>query len=200
MSCASQMVWPPQSGSSTTCDTTRNPFRSSNERYSAAVEARMIQRLACKASDRLPMRGTAGEHQRRLRRRMRAKHRKHPALVVMAEVKETVPRQDAGKLSAARQACAYRRRSIPAPENAAGRHRSWPGTNRRQRRDDQARSDTRAIGCCGSAPDIEDRRGRRQQRPEPVEPGLFKQPGACAALDPVLRLALVEIDDRGGFF
>ena len=35
MSCASQMVWPPQSGASTTCDTTRNPFRSSNERYSA---------------------------------------------------------------------------------------------------------------------------------------------------------------------
>jgi hypothetical protein len=29
---------------------------------------------------------------------MRAKHRKHVALVVMAEVKETVPRQDAGKL------------------------------------------------------------------------------------------------------
>ena len=58
----------------------------------------MIQRLASKTPDRLPMRGTAGEHQRRFGRCVLAKHRKHPALVVVAEVKETVPRQDAGKL------------------------------------------------------------------------------------------------------
>jgi hypothetical protein len=44
------------------------------------------------------MRGAAGEHQRRARRRVLAKYRKHPALVVGAEVKETVPREDAGKL------------------------------------------------------------------------------------------------------
>src|SRR2546423_15623052 len=58
----------------------------------------MIQRLACKTPDRLAMRGTAGEHQRRLGRRMRAKHRKHVALIVMTEMKETVPRQDAGEI------------------------------------------------------------------------------------------------------
>jgi len=57
----------------------------------------MIQRLASKTSDRLPMREAACEHQRRLGRRVRAKHRKHPALVVVAEVKETVPRKDAEK-------------------------------------------------------------------------------------------------------
>ena len=103
----------------------------------------MIQRLACKTPDRLAMRRAACEHQRGVRRRMLAKHRKHPALVIVAEVKETVPRQDAGKLSAARQARAYRRRSIPASENARGRRRSWPGTNPRRRRDGQARSDSR---------------------------------------------------------
>src|SRR3954451_7258169 len=58
----------------------------------------MIQGLTCQTPDRLPMRGTAGEHQRRLRRRMRTKHRKHVALIVMAEMEETVPRQDAGEL------------------------------------------------------------------------------------------------------
>ena len=55
------------------------------------------------------------------------------------------------------------------------------------------------IGC-GAAAKIEDRRSRRQQRPEPVEPGFFNQSGACATLDPVLRLALIQIDDAGGFF
>src|SRR5437588_7559760 len=57
----------------------------------------MIQRLASKIPDRLPMRGAACEHQRRLGRRVLAKNRKHLALVVVAEVKETVPRKNAGK-------------------------------------------------------------------------------------------------------
>ena len=57
----------------------------------------MVQRLAPKTSDRLPMGGAACEHQRRVRRCVLAKHRKHSALVVVAEVKETVPREDAGK-------------------------------------------------------------------------------------------------------
>ena len=52
------------------------------------IEARMIQRLARETPDRLAMRRAAGEHQRRPGRRVRAKHRKHAALVVMAEVKE----------------------------------------------------------------------------------------------------------------
>src|SRR3954453_7801008 len=58
----------------------------------------MIKRLTCKNPDRLPMRVTAGEHQCRLGRRMRTKHRKHAALIVMAEMEETVPRQDSGEL------------------------------------------------------------------------------------------------------
>src|SRR6185369_5588326 len=62
------------------------------------VEARMIQRLARKTSDRLAMRRATCEHQHPLGRRVLAKHWKHVALVVVAEVKETVPRQDAGKL------------------------------------------------------------------------------------------------------
>src|SRR5918999_3558935 len=58
----------------------------------------MIQRLASKTPDRLPMRGTAGEHECCACRGVLPKHRKHPALVAVAEVKETVPRKDAGKL------------------------------------------------------------------------------------------------------
>src|ERR1044071_6890745 len=53
---------------------------------------------------------------------------------------------------------------------------------------------------CGSAPEIEDRTGSPQQCPKPVEPGLFKQAAAGAALDPVLRLALVQVDNCRGFF
>src|SRR5439155_23601343 len=52
---------------------------------------------------------------------------------------------------------------------------------------------------CGAAAEIEDR-ASRQQRPETVEPGFFKQFGACATLDPVRRLALVQINDPGGLF
>src|SRR6185295_5976808 len=51
-----------------------------------------------------------------------------------------------------------------------------------------------------SAAEIEDRASRWQQGPEAVEPGFFKQPGASATLDPVPRLALVQINDPGGFF
>src|SRR6185295_16395930 len=51
-----------------------------------------------------------------------------------------------------------------------------------------------------SAAEIEDRASRCQQRAEAVEPGFFKQPGASATLDPVPRLALVQIDNAGGLF
>ena len=109
----------------------------------------MIQRLASKIPDRLPMRGAACEHQRRLGRRVLAKNRKHLALVVVAEVKETVPRKDTGnvrcKASRRMSAGACPRRSIPASENAFDRHRSSPGTNPRQRRDDPVRSGTRPL-------------------------------------------------------
>src|SRR5215207_5146165 len=57
----------------------------------------MIQRLASKTSDRLSVRGTACEHQGRVRRYVLPKYRKHLPLVVVAEMKETVPRKDSGK-------------------------------------------------------------------------------------------------------
>ena len=58
----------------------------------------MIQRLASEAPDRLPVRGAACKHQCRFRRCVLPKHRKHLALVAVAEVKEAIPRKDAGKL------------------------------------------------------------------------------------------------------
>src|SRR5437660_11828145 len=57
----------------------------------------MIKRLASKTPDRLPMPQAACEHQRRVRCCVLPKHRKHPALVVVAEMKETVQRKDTGK-------------------------------------------------------------------------------------------------------
>src|SRR5215207_10278956 len=159
----------------------------------------MIQRLASKTSDRLSVRGTACEHQGRVRRYVLPKYRKHLPLVVVAEMKETVPRKDSGKPPPQGKLAhigddPFLIGKMPPADIDHGRGRI--DANGGMTKLDQIRGHW--LG--GAAAEIEDRRRRRQPRPEPVEPGFFKQAGACPALDPVLRLALVQIDDAGGFF
>ena len=62
------------------------------------IEAGVIQRLTCKASDRLTVLRSAREDQRSAWRGVRPEYREHSPLIFVAQVEEAVPRKDALKL------------------------------------------------------------------------------------------------------
>src|SRR5207248_4554255 len=65
-------------------------------------QARIIERIASIAADILAMFRSSIEHQHRVGGRVQGEHRKHSALVIMVEVKETVPGQDSVEAAAQR--------------------------------------------------------------------------------------------------
>jgi hypothetical protein len=162
------------------------------------VEARVIQRLAFKTSDRLSVCGTACKHQSCARRGVLPKNRKHLPLVVRAQVEETVPRNDPVEWPSERERAHVghdpfvRRETIPAEIDQGGR-RVHPG-------DVVSGFDQIAGDRHGrSASDIQDRRRGRHQPAKPVEPGFLHQAAATFPIpDPFQRPALIQIDDPRG--
>jgi hypothetical protein len=67
-------------------------------------QARVVQGITPIAPDRLSMRWPCVEHQQRVVSRMLRKDREHLPLVIVVEVKETVPTEDAIEVSSERQA------------------------------------------------------------------------------------------------
>src|SRR4051812_40666094 len=63
----------------------------------------MEERLAVEGAHRLPAAWPAGEHQRGLWCRVCAENRKHPSLIILAEMEKAVPCKDTAKLPIERQ-------------------------------------------------------------------------------------------------
>jgi hypothetical protein len=65
-------------------------------------QARMIKRITPIAADSLAIFGSGIEHQHRADGRVLREHRKHSALVIVVQMKKTVPGQDAIEAAAQR--------------------------------------------------------------------------------------------------
>lgn len=67
------------------------------------IEACVIQGFSGEGTDRFSIEGAAGEHERGARGGMGAEDRKHSTLIVVGEVKETVPGKEAVEGASERQ-------------------------------------------------------------------------------------------------
>src|SRR5688500_6196344 len=83
------------------------------------IEAGVIERLPAVTPDRLTLPGTSGEHQWRPRMGVRRETRKHRALVVHAQMKEAVPRENAIEAAAELQRSHIRDEAFSGWKSAA---------------------------------------------------------------------------------
>jgi len=135
-------------------------------------ETGMVERFAAERPHCHAVARPAGEHQSGMRRRVRAEDRKHPALIVPRQMKETVPREQAverlpeGQRAHVGDVPSASRKTRPAEIDHRGRR--VDAVNLIARSHEIARN-----RLARSAANVEDRAALGQQHFEALQPRVF---------------------------
>jgi hypothetical protein len=152
----------------------------------------MVKPLAFVSANRLALRWPAGEHQGRPRCGMPTEDWEHQALVILAEVKQTIPRQNAVKSVIKGERTHVRNEPVVAGKTAPahsdeGRRRVYAGHLATPI--DEVAGDWLA----GTASNVENASLGRQERQHPIEPRFLKKASSSITI-PINRMDLIEID------